>query len=53
MDNKINDFSNIGNFTKIAVKKFEKNIVDKTNYLDSVKKNKLGEEYDFMEDKNE
>lgn len=48
-----NDLSNVGNFTKIAVKRFEKNIVEETNYLDSVKKNKLGEEYDFSEDKNE
>ncbi|MGG7143201.1 hypothetical protein ACQPVP_07010 [Clostridium nigeriense] len=53
MKNSLNDISNIGNFTKIAVKKFENNIVNKTNYLESVKTSKLGEEYNFMEDKNE
>lgn len=33
------DLINIGNFTKNAVKNFEQNIVNKTNYLESVKTN--------------
>lgn len=47
------DISNVGNFTKLAVKKFENNIVNKTNYLESVKESRLGEEYNFKEDKHE
>ncbi|WP_167349598.1 hypothetical protein [Clostridium nigeriense] len=53
MDKSLIDLSNIGNFTKIAVKNFENNIVNKTDYLESVKRNKLGNEYDFKEDKYE
>lgn len=53
MNNKLLDMSNLGNFTKIAVKKFEENIVNKTNYLESLNNSNLGEEYDFKEDKNE
>lgn len=53
MNNKLLDMSNIGNFTKIAVKKFEENIVNKTNYLESVNNSNLGEKDDFKEDKNE
>lgn len=52
MNNDLLDISNIGNFTKNAVKKFEENIVNKTNYLESVNNtSKLGEEYNFKEDK--
>jgi hypothetical protein len=53
MSKSLIDISNVGNFTKIAVKRFEDNIVNKTNYLESVKTSKLGEEYNFMEDKYE
>lgn len=53
MDNNLMDLINVGNFTKIAVKRFEENIVNKTNYLESVKESRLGEEYNFKEDKNE
>jgi len=53
MNKDLIDLSNVGNFTKIAVKRFEQNIVNETNYLESVAKNKLGEEYDFKEEKNE
>ena len=51
MNNDLLDISNIGNFTKNAVKKFEENIVNKTNYLESINTSKLGEEYNFKEDK--
>ena len=53
MDKNLLDLCNVGNFTKIAVKRFEENIVNKTNYLESAKKSSLGEEYDFKEDLNE
>lgn len=53
MSKSLVDISNVGNFTKIAVKNFENNLVNKTNYLESVKTSKLGEEYNFMEDKDE
>ena len=53
MDKNLLDLCNVGNFTKIAVKRFEENIVNKTNYLESVKKSSLGEEYDFKEDSND
>lgn len=53
MDKSLVDISNIGNFTKIAVENFENNIVSKTNYLESIKENKLGDEYNFKEDKYE
>ncbi|MDV4152757.1 hypothetical protein R0131_18160 [Clostridium sp. AL.422] len=53
MKNNFTDLSNVGNFTKLSVKRFEENIVNKTNYLESVAKNRLGQEYTFEEDKNE
>jgi len=53
MSKSLIDICNVGNFTKIAVKKFENNIVNERNYLESVKTSKLGEEYNFMEDKYE
>ena len=53
MNNDINDLSNVGNFTKFAVKSFEKGIVNEANFLQKVNKNKLGEEYTFMEDRHE
>ena len=53
MDKSLVDISNAGNFTKIAAKRFEENIVNKTNYLESIKTNKSREEYEFKEDKYE
>ena len=53
MDNNLIDLVNVGNFTKIAVKKFEENIVNKTNYLESLKESRLGEEYNFKVNKDE
>ena len=53
MDKSLVDISNVGNFTKIAAKRFEENIVNKTNYLESIKTSKLKEEYEFKEDKYE
>lgn len=50
MDKSSLDMNNIGNFTKISVKRFEGNVVNKTNYLRNVHTNKLGEEYKFKED---
>ncbi|WP_291650673.1 hypothetical protein [Clostridium sp.] len=48
------DLSNIGNFTKNAVKIFEKNIVNKTNYLESVETNKkFNNNYSVKEKSNE
>lgn len=53
MNNKLDYMNNIGNFTKIAVKNFEENIVNKVNYLESVNKNTFKKESKFEEDKNE
>lgn len=44
---------NIRNFTKLAVKNFESNIVTKTDYLESIKERNLSGEYSFKEDKDE
>lgn len=38
-NNKLNKAA-LGNYTKNAVKEFEKNIVNKRDYLEEVKKNK-------------
>ncbi|VYU62130.1 Uncharacterised protein [Clostridium tertium] len=53
MDKSLIEGNNIGNFTKLAVEKFESNIVNKTNYLESIKENRLEGEYSFKEDKHE
>lgn len=53
MDKSLIESNNIGNFTKLAVKKFESNIVSKTNYLESIKENRLSDEYNFKGDKDE
>ncbi|MBD7916415.1 hypothetical protein H9660_14825 [Clostridium sp. Sa3CUN1] len=53
MKSKLDYMTNIGNFTKIAVKNFEENIVDKVNYLESVNRSPLKKECKFEEDKNE
>ena len=45
------DLINVGNFTKIAVKRFEENIVNKKDYIESVKRNRLGENNSFKEEK--
>lgn len=52
MNEHYNDLSNIGNFTKNAIKDFEKNIVNKTNYLESVQNNsKFENNYTIKENK--
>lgn len=38
-NNKGVNIAKVGNFTKNAVKTFESNIVDQTNYLEKIKKN--------------
>ncbi|MFU7514737.1 hypothetical protein [Clostridium sp. HCS.1] len=51
MDDNLMDLINVGNFTKIAVKRFEENIVNKTNYIESVRRERLGEKSSFKEEK--
>lgn len=53
MDKSLIDLSNVGNFTKSAVKSFENNIVNKTNYLENIKRNRFQDEYKLKEDKYE
>lgn len=53
MDKSVIESNNIGNFTKLAVEKFESNIVNKTNYLESIKENRLSDEYKFKEGKDD
>lgn len=54
MNESFNDLSNIGNFTKNAVKNFEKNIVNQTNYLESVEADrKFENNYNIKEKTNE
>lgn len=38
-NNKGINLAKVGNFTKHAVKTFESNIVDQTNYLEKIKQN--------------
>lgn len=38
-NNKGVNIAKVGNFTKNAVKTFESNIVDQTNYLEQIKQN--------------
>ncbi|MDU5107535.1 hypothetical protein, partial [Clostridium sp.] len=51
LDDNLMDLINVGNFTKIAVKRFEENIVNKTNYIESVRRERLGEKSSFKEEK--
>ncbi|WP_195264598.1 hypothetical protein [Clostridium sp. 1001275B_160808_H3] len=54
MNEKYSDLINIGNFTRNAVKNFEKNIVNKTNYLESVASNtEFKNNYSIKEKSNE
>ncbi|EEH97727.1 hypothetical protein PMY56_16330 [Clostridium tertium] len=54
MSEEYSDLINIGNFTRNAVKSFEKNIVNKTNYLESVEANtNFKNNYSIKEKSNE